>query len=150
MRAKDPRRSELAAIHIAKAELQLDREAYEAIVRRVGGVTSSADLDQAGRRRLLDELRRMGATSVVEHRRKARAPRALRPDAQARLKKVGALLAESRRPWEYAHALAQRMYKVERIDWCKPDQVRGIITALEIDKRRRAERDVQETGHAVP
>lgn len=59
------RRRELARIHIAATSLQLDRETYVALLRRVSAalgseVNSAAGLDELGRHALLRELVRLG------------------------------------------------------------------------------------------
>ena len=54
----------LAKIHVARKSLRLSDEVYRAIIARVtGGKRSSAALDAAERRRLLDELKRLGFQS---------------------------------------------------------------------------------------
>ncbi|HXH02648.1 MAG TPA: regulatory protein GemA [Candidatus Competibacteraceae bacterium] len=56
----DPRRADLAKIHLAKKQLHLDNGTYRALLRRVAGVDSAAALDSSGRARVLRELRRLG------------------------------------------------------------------------------------------
>ena len=56
------------------------------------------------------------------------------------LGKVEALLADAGREWAYAHSVARRVCKVERIEWCNPDQLAKVIAALQIDADRRARR----------
>jgi phage gp16-like protein len=51
--ANDYRRSELAKIHIAKAQLGLDDDTYHDILWTLSRVKSSADLDSQGRFKLL-------------------------------------------------------------------------------------------------
>lgn len=57
-------------------------------------------------------------------------------DKGPQLRKIGKLLGTAGRPWSYAHAMALRMAKVERLDWAAPRQLRLIILALEKDGRR--------------
>jgi phage gp16-like protein len=55
------RKASLAKIHVARKRLDLDEPTYRALVARVcGGKTSSADLDQLERSKLLDEFKRLG------------------------------------------------------------------------------------------
>lgn len=58
----DKRKADLAKIHIAKKDLGLDEDTYRTIVRSIGGAASgsSADLDIAGRARVLHHLRSKG------------------------------------------------------------------------------------------
>jgi hypothetical protein len=55
------RRAELAKIHIAKTQLNMDDDAYRALLQAVAGVKSSADLDARGRLRVIAQLRQLGA-----------------------------------------------------------------------------------------
>ncbi len=55
------------------------------------------------------------------------------------LRKIGKLLGPAR-SWNYAHALASRIAKVDHLDWCTPLQLRKIIAALNFDRKRK-ERD---------
>ena len=53
----DARRADLARIHVLKKELHLDDDAYRDVMAVVcGGARSAADLDIAGRQRLLAHL----------------------------------------------------------------------------------------------
>lgn len=57
---KDPRRADLAKIHLAKKELGMSDEDYRAMLWTQGRVHSSADLDHAGRQRVLAHLKACG------------------------------------------------------------------------------------------
>lgn len=54
------RNRELAQIHIARADLHLDDGEYRQILRDVTGKASSAELDAAGRARLIAHFKRCG------------------------------------------------------------------------------------------
>jgi hypothetical protein len=60
--AYDPRKSELAKIHVGKAKLALEGDSYRAIVKRIsGGRTETAkDLTEAERHALLDHFAELG------------------------------------------------------------------------------------------
>lgn len=61
MNMTDPtRKRELALIHLAKATLGLSRDDYEHVLRAVTGQTSAADLDAAGREKLLKHFKSKG------------------------------------------------------------------------------------------
>lgn len=59
--APDLRKRELAAIHIARQQLGLDDGTYRDMLWTVARVRSAADLDFAGRQRVLDHLSSRGA-----------------------------------------------------------------------------------------
>ncbi len=137
------RRSELARIHIGKAQLGLEDDTYRAMLWSVARVHSARDLDAAGRRAVLNHLRARGFREL-----RPRSPRHGRPhntDQSPLLRKIEALLADARRPWSYADAMAQRMFGVDRVTFCSPDQQRRLVAALSMDQRRRQKRkgDVQ-------
>ena len=131
MRAQPTRRArDLAAIHVSAKKLGMDRGTYEAMLMRVSGVRSAACLNQVGRTKVLDELRRLGAPKDPTKGR----PANLSTEPQVR--KIEALLADIKAPWSYADGIAQQMYGIAFVAWLrKPEQLRGVIAAL--DARRR-------------
>ena len=128
------RKAELAQIHIAKVQLALDDDAYRAILMQVTGKTSSKDLTWQGRKALLDHFKKVGFK--VKAKAAGRSAPNVTPDRKALIGKIEAQLAEAGRPWVYADAMAKRICKVDRIDWCKPDQLMKIIAALSYDAKR--------------
>ena len=121
-------------IQIARRQLGLDDDAYYAILARVAGVRSSKELTPGQTGRVLAELERLGFEPKASS--KGRAKPAPAADRKKLVGKIEAQLAEASRPWEYADSLAQRMYQVERLEWCDSEQLRGIVTALAKDAER--------------
>jgi len=56
-------REQISLIHVGKARLGLDDDAYRALIERVAGVRSSTALDFEGFARVLEEYRRLGFES---------------------------------------------------------------------------------------
>lgn len=135
------RNKQLAAIHvIATKRLHLDRETYVALLQRVGGVDSSGKLDGRGRAKVLDELRRLSGQGEQQMRNAVNlpdAPQNVREETAGMVAKVGALLAELGKSWNYAHGTAKRMFKVQRVEWLRPDQLHKLVAALQITANRR-------------
>ena len=52
------------------------------------------------------------------------------------LRKIEAYLAEAKRPWDYADALAKRLCGVDKVDWVPGELLYRIITALKKDAER--------------
>jgi phage gp16-like protein len=136
---RDRRKAELAKIHIAKSQLGMDDDTYRQMLWTVARVNSSKDLDEGGRRRVLEHMRAIGF--------KGKQPggnsypgRPHNIETNPQLKKIEAVLADARRPWSYADSLAKRMFHVDRIAFCNPDQLQRIIAALSYDQKRRAKR----------
>lgn len=134
--AHDLRRRELAAIHIGAAQLGMDtadksdESDYRRMLWSVARVRSAQDLDDAGRKRVLDHLRACGA----RFKRRGRTQPA--EGKAALVGKVRAMLAAAARPDAYADGMATRMFHVERFEWCNEDQLRRLVAALNYDAKR--------------
>ena len=53
------------------------------------------------------------------------------------LEKIGALLADAELSWAYADGIAKRMYGVERVRFCSPEELQSVIAALAKRKLKR-------------
>lgn len=128
-------RGKLAQIHIAKAQLGLSDDEYRAILARTAGVSSAKQLTNRNVGNVLAEFRRLGFVPKPAKKAGRKAPR---PPAtrQVVMRKVEALLADAGRPWAYADAMAQRMFKVARVDWLDDAQLQKLMQALIIDNKR--------------
>lgn len=138
------RKVDLGAIHAAATELHMADDVYRSMLERVTGLRSAKDMDTPQREAVIAELRRLGAVKAFKNhdrahfQRKFRGkPKSVAPEVKALIGKVGALLADSQREWAYAHGMAKRMFKSERVEWLRADQIHKLIAALEVDKRRR-------------
>ena len=142
MNSKSLRTRELGAIHIAAKSAGLDDDAYRAMLQAVCGVRSAADLDAAGRRQVLDHLRRQGQPSRSRARLDAAAHTADRPrnfgsaERGPLLAKIEALLTAQRLPWAYAQGIARRVAKKDRLEFCAPAELVKVVAALTYQQRR--------------
>jgi phage gp16-like protein len=128
------KKAELAKIHIAKKELGLDDATYRAMLKQVAGVESSKDLTAQGRALVLEHFKKAGFKGQhpgKPHNLPSKSPRS------AKLGKIEALLADGKKPWAYAVAIAKQMYGKERLEFCADDELTGIITALVKDQKKR-------------
>lgn len=128
--APDLRKRELAQIHIAKAQLGMDDETYRAMLWTIARVKSAADLDWTGRKRVLEHMIGCGAKLVGVHRPRAAGDRA------GLVGKIGAQLTQMQLPWEYAHGIARHMFKIEKVEWCSPEQLHKIVAALAYKQKK--------------
>jgi phage gp16-like protein len=139
-KAAKQRHRHLAMIHAAAKELAMPRDVYVALLQRVTGKSSAADLDDRERHKVMDELRRLGAKRAVRPAADDK-PTRVTPEKAAMVDKIEALLADAKRPWRYAHGLARRMFGTVRVEWLNADQLHRLIAALSIDAKRRAARE---------
>lgn len=143
----DARNRELGAIHKRAAQLGMDthdkhpESEYRSMLWTLARARSAKDLDHAGRRRVLDHLGALLVARGIKHRpaNYGRKP-VVTAERQPLLDKIEALLADAKRPWRYVGSMAKRMYRIDRLEWASPEQLRGLVAALEKDARRRAAR----------
>lgn len=130
----DARRRDLATIHIAAKDLALSRSDYECLLWSVARVRSAGDLDAHGRQKVIQHMKSRGFKPRPKGRSKPAQGRELL------VRKVRALLINhptGRKADAYADGIARQMFEVERFEWLKPDQLRKLVQALEVDRKRR-------------
>ncbi|MCY1311309.1 hypothetical protein D9M70_615930 [compost metagenome] len=98
------------------------------------GVESSKDLTPRQVGRVLAELERLGFQPTQAKAGRAK-PKAA-PERGPLVSKIEAFLAEAKRPWSYADAMALRMFQVARVEWCDTDQLHRLVAALTYDAKR--------------
>ena len=157
-RFPDRRRSELARIHIgAKQLVGDDDDAYRDMLEAVTGKRSAAELDEDGRREVLEHLAACG----VKFERKAPAPaprdgddpgdRGLkarparprpRPELAPYIKTIDALCINhlgGRKPRGWAEAILRNMTKSGHrtpLEWAPAGQLQEVAQAIRVDIRR--------------
>lgn len=128
------RNLDLSKIHIAKKDLGLDDETYRAVLQRVTGVTSAKDLSPLKIAAVLVEFKRLGWRPKAK--KGGRAAPKVAIDREKLVGKIQAFLAEAGRQWAYADGMAQRMFKVERVEWLNAQQLGSMVSALAYDAKR--------------
>lgn len=128
------RNMQLSKIHIAKKDLGIDDETYRALLMRVTGAQSAKALKQSQMDAVLREFERLG---WKPKKNPGRATPNASPERDKLVKKIGAFLTDAGRTWAYADGMSLRMYKVERTEWLNPEQLRGVVAALQYDAQRR-------------
>ena len=128
----------IAKIKIAQKELGMAEEAYRAMLLRITGKNSCAVMDIGELERVADEMRRFGfKPSTSTAREKHGRPHLRRTTAAAMMDKVEALLADGGYHWNYAHAMARRMFGREKVEYLDNDQLHKLVAALQIAANRR-------------
>ena len=109
----DQRRRDLATIHMAKKQLDMDDAAYRDILWSVARVRSSSELDQAGRNKLLDHFRACGWKPTPKVNEWAFIDKAA-PDRRPLLKKICMVCKSVGAGKAYAEGAAQRQTGIAR------------------------------------
>ncbi len=136
--ARDHKNSAMIKIHIAKKQLNLADEDYRAILIAKGGVSSSKDLDHAGRDRVLAYFQTLG----FKPKAAANPKRPTRPTpAPEKLKLVRRIRAQlislDRLPDTYADGIAKQMFGVDFYEWATPEQLHKISAALGVQQAKK-------------
>ena len=132
------RRKQLAAIHAARRDLGLDEDGYRLMLREGAGAESAKDLDAAGRRKVLDHLRRVGWERKPRRRVAEHPGTPHNIDREQMLQKIEAQLTDMGLPWSYADAIARQQTGIERVAWLrKRDDLTGVIGALHVEQEKR-------------
>lgn len=129
-----PTPKEIKLIKTAMGQLGMDDATYRAMLQRVAGVNSCKNLTPLGVARVLRELNRLGF--VVEQKPFVAARASVPASRDAMMKKIRALLAAAGREMSYADNTANRMFKIQRVEWLDDVQLNKLIAALSINARR--------------
>lgn len=134
----DSRKRDLALIHIAKKQTNIDDDLYRQKIREIGGVDSSSDLDQKGRAELLSYFNTIGfnPTSSSGGKRPKRPTPA--PENLPLCRKIRAQLIDlGRLPDTYADAISKQAFGVDFYEWCTCDQLHKLSTMLTFEQKRQ-------------
>lgn len=127
------RNAEIARIHILKGELGLSDDEYRDVVFAVTRKRSAADLDFAERRTLLDHFSsRLKSTSDWSWVNGAS------EDRKPLLRKIHKQLDAASRGKNYVDGIVKKMFGIERVEFCDPEQLGKVAAALTYHLRRKA------------
>jgi phage gp16-like protein len=138
-------KKQIALLHVAKAQLGLSDEVYREMLGSVG-VLSSLQLTAKQYNEIMARLEAGGfraASSGASARRNEIAGRQLSsPERKRMLGKIDKLSEAMRLPPTYALGVAKRMWGVEKLTWCTPQQLRGVLAALVKKQQADARKEV--------
>ena len=132
----DKRKRDLSAIHASKNKLGIDDDTYRQMLRAVAGKDSAGKMNQAERTKVLRHLKQLGGGKPQQ--KKAEYPgKPHNLNNEPMLQKIEAQLADMKLPWSYADAIAQRMFKIDKVAWLKTTkQLSAVITALSKEQEK--------------
>lgn len=131
-------RATQSKIHIARHQLGMDEDVYRGLLKRTTGSESSKDLTERQGQAALAELTRLGFSPKPPSKDKAKG----KPHNFNRLPnlivKIEAQLADMGLPWSYADAIANQMWKRQRIAWTREEKkLKAILAALHVEQNKR-------------
>jgi len=136
--ARDHRNSDLAKIHVAKKQLGLTDADYRAMLWTQGRVTSSSELDHAGRQRVLDHLKACGFKPVASDKTKRPSRPTPAPEKIKLVRKIRAqLISLDRLPDTYADGIASQMFGLQFYEWATCEQLQKISAALTYQQNKQ-------------
>lgn len=133
------RKQMIQKIHIAKAELKLDDNAYKMLLLETVDKPSCTMMSDQELMIVLQKMQENGFKVKAKHGKRPQAS-ASAPNRQALLSKIEALLTESKKPWSYAHAIAKRSFGIERVQWLTDDQLHKLVQILASYNHRHGKR----------
>ena len=123
---------QLRIVHQAKRKVGMSEDDYRAMLGSFG-VSSSKQLTQTGFEGVMNHFHKLGYAWEPKGSATVHAP----ADREPALGVIKNLCEEMRIPWPgYADGCAARMYRVEKVAWLAPSQLRGVIAAM--TKRKAA------------
>lgn len=123
------RKQMIQKIHIGKSELGLDDNAYKTLLLETVDKPSCTMMTD---NELMTLLKAMQAKGFVVRPKHSKRPTASQfaPHRQLLMSKITALLTESKKPWNYAHAIAKRSFGIERVQWLTDEQLHKLVQML--------------------
>lgn len=138
---KDNRTALIAKIHIAKKHLGYDDATYRDVLEWVTGKTSCKEMDLGELKKVLMQLKQLGFTPTPTATQNqtptwGKKPSTTKPK-QALIGKIEAVLADLSLNWNYAHALAKKMFGVDMVHWLDTDRLYKVVQALAVYQKRQ-------------
>jgi phage gp16-like protein len=135
----DLRRRQLAAIHTAKRDLDIDDDQYRELLQQWTGKRSAGDLNGRERSQVLEQLRRIGADGRTRYQVGQYPGTPANLHTEPMLQKIEAQLADMQLPWAYADAIAKQQTGIGRIAWLRKEpQLKAVIAALDVEQEKRS------------
>lgn len=137
---KNNQRALIAKIHIAKKDLGLDDGTYRDVLRRITGKDSSSKMLISELERVIYEFGNLGwkpsAAAKSKHGKKPKVSTD-KPNRQAIMDKIEAILTDMGLHWNYAHAIARGMHQKEKLDFCTDIELQKVMQGLAVYQNRQ-------------
>jgi len=124
-------------LHVAKSQLGLSDDEYREALRAHAEVDSSADpgMTNFGFKKVMQHFERCGFKSKNKKQRfRGKGVPAYKSKLTA---KIFATCKDLGLPNAYADGIAKRMFSIDRVEWCDPDQLHKIVQCLAYEQKKR-------------
>ena len=128
----------IAKVKIAQKQLGLDDGTYRDLLELAVGKRSATKMTDKELTKVIEVMKKQGFQD------QSGGHQADKPDVaegkQSLINKIEALLADSGKPWAYATAMAERMFKKKQLQWLDTSELHKLVAALQIQANREEER----------
>jgi len=128
----------VAIIHVAKKQLALEDEGYRAVLQHCGGVTSAADLDDAGFQAVMTYFERCGFQSTSKKANFGNRPGMASPGQVAMIRRLWGQFTAGEGTDATLGKWLNRQFKVSAIRFLPVDKAPKVITALKAMVEKKA------------
>lgn len=134
----------MAKIHIAKKDLGLDDGTYRDVLWRVTGKRSCKDMTIAQLQDVVKDMEKSGfkPKAAPKHGKKPSVVGKREP----LMGKIHAMLTDMGLHWNYAHGMADSMFKIKRLQWLNDSQLYKLTQALSVHQKREAKKAAKESA----
>ena len=134
----------MAKIHIAKKDLHLDDDTYRDVLWRVTGKRSCKDMTIAQLQDVVKDMEKSGfkPKAAPKHGKKPSVVGKREP----LMGKIHAMLTDMGLHWNYAHGMADSMFKIKRLQWLNDSQLYKLTQALSVHQNREAKKAAKEAA----
>ncbi len=141
---KNNRNADLAKIHILAEQAGMDTKdkdpdsTYRRMLWTLGRVRSASKLDQHGRQKVIQHLTPKRGNKYQKRHELGKPPANINSEQFGpMLRKIQALLIDSKKTWAYADGISKTMFGIDKIQFCGAQHLRAVISALTKDQQRR-------------
>lgn len=134
----------MAKVHIGKKELGLDDATYRDVLWRVTGKRSCKKMLIGELEAVIKDMESRGFTpkAAPKHGKKPSVVSKREP----LMGKIHAMLTDMGLHWNYAHGMADSMFKIKRLQWLNDSQLYKLTQALSVHQQREAKKAAKQAA----
>lgn len=134
----------MAKVHIGKKELGLDDATYRDVLERVTGKRSCKKMLIGELEAVIKDMESRGfkPKAAPKHGKKPSVVGKREP----LMGKIHAMLTDMGLHWNYAHGMADSMFKIKRLQWLNDSQLYKLTQALSVHQQREAKKAAKQAA----